>query len=112
MKFLELYKTNAGNVSDTCDAINICRATYYDWYNHDEKFKQKIDEYQESLIDFTESQLMQLIQEKEPSAIYFHLKCRGKKRGYVERPEQENYNEKQIADSLADLAAAIRSTDG
>ena len=50
--------------------------------------REAIDEANETALDFSESQLMELIREKNITAIIFHLKTKGKKRGYVERVEQ------------------------
>ena len=82
--FLELFYENFCNISETCKAVNKCRATYYDWMNNDAEFKKKVMEDQEALIDFSESQLLSLIKSKNVTSVIFHLKTKGKKRGYIE----------------------------
>ena len=49
---------------------------------------QLLDEVDESLIDFSESKLLEQINAGNLTAIIFHLKTKGKKRGYVESMEQ------------------------
>ena len=54
------------------------------------KALQKIDEeLKEELLDFAESKLLKAIKNDASWAICFFLKCKGKKRGYVERQEVE-----------------------
>jgi len=84
-KFLEVFKRKAGNISESCQAVGIVRDTYYHWMEKDPAFKTAVMAVQESLIDYTESKLLQLIQDKNPIAILFKLKCHGKSRGYEER---------------------------
>jgi transposase-like protein len=58
---IEIYKKKAGNVSETCKAMGIPRSTFYNWKKENEDFTKAIEEYDESLIDFGESQLLQLM---------------------------------------------------
>lgn len=43
----------------------------------------------ESKLDLSEHKLMQQIKDDNLSAIIFHLKCQGKKRGYVEKYQDQ-----------------------
>ena len=92
-KFLEIFKSKACNISISCDAVGINRSTYYEWMKKDKKFSSLIIEHQEGLLDFTESKLMQNISKGKEASIFFHLKTRGKKRGYIERQEIEHSGE-------------------
>ena len=89
-KFLELLYLNMGYMSKTCQKMNITRQTVFYWAQKDEEFKSALEDVEESLIDYTESKLFELIKDKNPTAIIFHLKTKGKKRGYVERNEFEH----------------------
>jgi hypothetical protein len=75
------------NVSATCIALGIDRSTFYDWRNNDPKLNKMLNDESESIIDYTESKLLEKIQEGDLTAIIFMLKTRGKNRGYIERVE-------------------------
>ena len=87
---LVLYGRKAGNVSMLCKAVNISRKTFYRWLEEDLKFREEVDAEQESLIDYSESKLYEAIGKGGKEGIVatiFHLKTKGKKRGYVETRE-------------------------
>lgn len=87
-KIAEVYAKKAGNISSTCTALGINRTTFNEWKEKYPKLSQLLDEVDESLIDFSESKLLEQINEGNLTAIIFHLKTKGKKRGYVESMEQ------------------------
>ena len=89
-RFVEEFFNKAGNISELCKAVGIHRSTYYEWMNKDERFNAKINAEREGLIDFAESKLIKLIDEKNVTAIIFFLKTRAKDRGYVEKVETEH----------------------
>jgi len=84
--FIKALKANLGNIAESCKSINISRQTYYRWIE-DKQFLQSCKDAEESLLDFAESQLQELIKDKNPIAIFFYLKTKGKKRGYIEKQE-------------------------
>ncbi|RPI49121.1 MAG: hypothetical protein EHM49_10440 [Deltaproteobacteria bacterium] len=53
------------------------------------KFKQLVDDASESALDHTESKLFEKIDEGNVLAIFFHLHCKGKKRGWIEKQTLE-----------------------
>ena len=55
----------------------------------DEEFKQQCEDVEESLLDLSESKLLENIQNNDNTCIIFHLKTKGKKRGYIEKQEFE-----------------------
>ena len=83
---LELHK---GNISNACKAIDISRVSFYRWLKEHEDLKAHLDDVQESAIDYVEDKLFGLIDDKNPTAIIFYLKTKGRKRGYIERQEIE-----------------------
>lgn len=87
-KVAEVYEKKAGNISATCTALGIDRNTFSGWREKYPKLAQLLDEVDESLIDFSESKLLEQINAGNLTAIIFHLKTKGKKRGYVESMEQ------------------------
>ena len=78
-----------GNVSKTCEMLGIGRTMFYEYYNNDLEFKSKIDDIKNIALDFVEDKLIGKIKEGDIVAILFYLKTQGKKRGYVERVENE-----------------------
>ena len=88
--FLERFFKATGNIKFICEQIGIDRSTFYNWVDNDPDFKAAIDAEREGLIDFTESKLFNLINDKNPTAIIFFLKTKAKHRGYVERQEHDH----------------------
>jgi hypothetical protein len=101
-------------VTDACKKAGCSRKTFYEYLKEDKAFASEVEDIKEQALDFTESQLFKLINgyslpedkvffragDQEPTivkgkkhlgpdttAVIFHLKTKGKKRGYVERTE-------------------------
>lgn len=87
--FLKHLLDSKGIISYACRKIDITRSCYYKWVDNDPKFKEKVDEINEETIDVVESKLLSAINDDDLTAIIFYLKTKGKKRGYVERVEQD-----------------------
>ena len=87
-KFIKQLTENLGNVSQTCTELNIGRRTYYHWLE-DEEFEVAVRDAEESLLDESEFQLMSAIKSGNLTAIIFHLKTKGTKRGYNESMQLE-----------------------
>ena len=78
-----------GIVTQACNAVGVCRDTYYEYYKKDPAFKKQIDDIQNVALDFVEGQLFKQINKGEVSSTIFYLKTKGKNRGFVERSEVE-----------------------
>lgn len=91
-KFPEVLKECLGIVTNACLKLKISRPTYYQWCKDDPTFNAACDAVQEYTMDFVESKLLELIDEKHPAAIIFYAKTKGKNRGYVERFETTGKN--------------------
>lgn len=83
--FIEILRSNAGNIKESCIKANIGRTTYYSWINDDIEFERRCDNVNEELIDYAESQLMKHITKGNLTAIIFYLKTKGQSRGYIEK---------------------------
>lgn len=71
-------------------AANILGVTYQSvWVRmkRNPKILKKYEAIREKHLDFSENALLRKIKKGDIAAIIFHLKCLGKKRGYVERQE-------------------------
>ncbi len=87
---LEALNNSLGVVTDALKSTNLSRTQFYKWMKDDPDFKADVEEVQNVAIDFAESQLYSLISEKNPTAVIFYLKTKGKHRGYIERIENVN----------------------
>lgn len=76
-----------GVVTSAARSIGLERRTHYNWMNADPEYKQAVEELNDLALDYAESKLHQQIEGGEVAATIFYLKCKGKKRGYVERQE-------------------------
>ena len=87
--FLAAYRQSKSNITLACLSVGISRVTYYKWREKDEKFRQECEDIEEEAIDFVENKLFGRINDNDTTAMIFFLKTKGKKRGYVEKVEQE-----------------------
>ena len=76
-----------GSVTTACKAVGITRETHYSWIREDKNYATAVESIGDLTLDFAESQLHTKIQKGDTTATIFFLKCKGKKRGYVEREE-------------------------
>ena len=74
-------------VSSACKEVGINRDTHYDWLKKDKEYKRKVKEIDNVALDFAESALHQQIKKGNPLSTMFYLKCKAKKRGYIEQQE-------------------------
>lgn len=103
-RFIESLQEANGIISTACNNCDISRQTFYNWKKDDPEFALEVDIVNENAIDHVESKLMEKIngvtigkisdgelntydQPPSDTAIIFFLKCKAKKRGYVERTE-------------------------
>ncbi len=81
---VKAYEKSAGNLSLCAKAIGIDRRTLDRWRKKYPELDAMMRDVEESLIDLSESRLMQAINEGNLTAIIFYLKTKGKSRGYIE----------------------------
>jgi hypothetical protein len=97
-RVVQVLKDMRGNISNTCHFFKVSRRTFYYWKENNPIFAQLVDEIQEARIDRTESVLDDLIEAKEPCAVFFLLKTIGKKRGYIETQRVEHEGAVPVVD--------------
>jgi hypothetical protein len=85
--FLAAFERKACDVTAACKACGFNRGQVYAWRKVDPEFEIAFIELTEQDLDYTESQLKKNIKAGKEASIFFHLKCKGKKRGWVERQE-------------------------
>lgn len=104
---VEAMKATLGNVTAACQKVGTSRDNYYKYYNEDPDFRKAVTEdVQEMAGDFVEGKLFELIDSMNPAAVMFYLKCRCKKRGYIER--QEIVNTEQLSSDDIDFDAMTK----
>ena len=86
---IEALEKSLGIVTTAAKKIGIDRTTHYKWMDADEEYRQAVYDIDNIALDFAESQLHKQIQEGEVSSTIFYLKTKGKRRGYVERIEND-----------------------
>lgn len=86
-EILEALEKSLGIVTTACKQVGIHRDTYYEWLKKDKEFKKKVKDLENVALDFAESQLHKQIAKGNPLSTMFYLKCKGKKRGYIEQQE-------------------------
>ena len=89
-EYLKILKKCAGLVSHACEKYGIDRQTHYNWLKGSEWFADEVKAIQEGMVDFAESKLYENIKKGDNTSILFYLKCKAKKRGYVEKQEIEH----------------------
>jgi len=84
---IKALEKSLGIVTIACKEVGVDRRTHYRWLQKDPQYKEDVDAIADIALDFAESQLHQQIKDKDTSATIFYLKCKGKKRGYIEKTE-------------------------
>ena len=84
-KIVAAYEKKGGNMAATATALGITRQALYKWRKEDEKLSKMLDDIDEGILDYTESKLIEKVNEGNLTAIIFLLKTKGKKRGYIEQ---------------------------
>ncbi len=86
---VKALEKSLGIVTTATKQVGIHRSTHYDWINDDPTYKKQVEEIENIALDYSESKLFEGIGEGDKTLIIFHLKTKGKKRGYTERNEIE-----------------------
>lgn len=87
---IEALESSLGVITTACKKVGVGRTTFYGWLEDDLEFKESVNDIQNIALDFVESQLFKQIKESNTTATIFYLKTKGKKRGYIERIEQDH----------------------
>ena len=88
-KMIQALELNLGNVTASCKAMNISRDTHYRWMKEDKEYRRAVKDMENAALDFAESSLLKQIAKGNPLSTIFFLKCKGKKRGYIEQNNLE-----------------------
>ena len=109
---IQALTKSLGNVSSACKSIGIERSTHYDWLESDPNYKNEVESISDYSLDFVESKLIENINDKKESSIFFYLKCKGKKRGWIEKSEIQNtninYNQEMTDEQMNDVLDKLK----
>jgi hypothetical protein len=86
-QLIEALEKSGGIMAAAARAVGLDRSTVHHRVNASPKLKAVWENVREINLDAVESKLNQAIQAGELAAIFFYLKCQGKRRGWVERQE-------------------------
>ena len=84
---LEALEKSLGVVTTACKQAQISRDKHYRWLKEDKDYRVKCKDMENVALDFAESQLHKQIMKGNPLSTIFFLKCKGKKRGYIEQQD-------------------------
>ena len=84
---VEALKKYNGVLTPSAQALGISYDTLYKRVQRSKKLQEVIEMATEGMIDVAENKLMTKIQSGDNTMIIFYLKCKGKKRGYIEKQE-------------------------
>ena len=107
-QIIEALEKHGGLVLHAARALGCNRSSLTGRIKKNPDLQIRLDDIRQCNIDIAESKLMELIQNGQPSAIIFFLKCLGKERGYVERVEQTGKDGKDL---ILPVVAPPRATD-
>lgn len=83
-RLLRALEKHRGIVTHACREVNMSREFFYRCCKDDPSFKAKVDEINETVIDFVENKLFEKIDTGSEKSIHFYLRFKGKGRGYTD----------------------------
>jgi hypothetical protein len=86
----QALRDSDGLISYTAQKLNCSYSTVINYLERYPELKKIREELDEKNLDVSENQLFKQIKDGNSAAIFFHLKCKGKHRGYIERSEIEH----------------------
>ena len=100
-------KESKGFLSIAAEKLGCTYQTVSNYINRHPTLQAVMDAINEKQLDLSENKLISQINEGNTTAIIFHLKCKGKKRGYVEKSEVEHSGAISVTEFLNALPPAI-----
>lgn len=87
---IEALRKHKALVSYAAKACGVSRTIHYEWLKKDANYNKAVEEIENYVLDKIEDSSMKMIDEgKTPAMNIFYLKCKGKKRGFIEKQEIE-----------------------
>ena len=95
---IDALKKTLWIVTSACLQVGISRETHYQWLEKYPEYAKEVASVADLALDFAESSLHKQIQDHDTTATIFYLKCRGKKRGYIEKTEVEHSGRMEVVE--------------
>jgi hypothetical protein len=76
-----------GDIAVAAKNLGVSKQAVYSRIKKHEQLQMVVHEIREQGVDVAESELMKKVRAGDITAIIFKLKCHGKDRGYVDRPD-------------------------
>lgn len=87
-------KAKAGFISYAAEALGVTHSAISQRVKRSAHLQKVVYDIQESCLDLAETKLLGKIKSGDLGAICFYLKCKGKKRGYIEKQQFEDVTPK------------------
>jgi hypothetical protein len=95
---IKALQKHLGIVSHAGEEVGIDRTTHYRWLNEDEEYKKEVEEVTEAVYDGVESVLLDKVYNGSTPELLFFMKCKMKKRGYIEKEDNHIVQNITISD--------------
>lgn len=105
-QMIEALTKSLGVVTTACKHVKIARSTHYTRMDEDEEYNKEVTSIEDVALDFAESKLHSRIQNDDTTATIFYLKTKGKRRGYIEKVEND-VNVKQDKPFVIELSDGV-----
>ena len=86
---LKALEARLGNVTLAAKDVDIDRTTHYLWMDVDADYRKAVEELANVTLDFAEGKLMELVDEKNVTAVIYYLNNKGKARGYSRKQDED-----------------------
>ena len=86
---IEALRKTDGMVTIAAKELSVSYNTLSKYIRNNKKIQTELQSIEENILDMVQSKLMTMIDEGNPSAVYFYLKCKGKNRGFIESTHQQ-----------------------
>ena len=91
-RLMEAMRKNRAIMAYAAEALGVTRQAVFDYIKRRPHLHAEIDEINETILDVSEDKLFNAIAAGDSRCIMFHLRTKGKNRGYVERTEMVGEN--------------------
>ena len=92
----DALRANGGFVTYAASALNVSYQAIYQRIKRSPELEQVLREVQESHLDLAENELIKKVRDGDLGALCFFLKCKGKKRGYIEKAATDESERKPL----------------